>query len=310
MARWRSPQRPRPWNLRTNRPVGTIIGTQAERTRNDIAAAYNLITSPPGLVVGTGDVIDPDPFTDGYSVEFDLGRADHDHVDWPSATFTLTGSFSVAIWYKPQNTLISAKYPFGKWNPANSNYHAFRVGHGGGLFAGRPELQVRGDTGSSPNGFWIMRASGTVTLDAWNFVVYVYDPNLIEGRIYRNGNKDTVTYVRPNLFEPVVPDNINDVDYPLQLNPGNPNYAGSFSGLVGEVAIYNTALSDANADDLWNGGAPMHDWSLLSSYTNCIFWERCGDGPSDAYPNLVDVVGGAIGTMVNMDAGDIVTDTP
>lgn len=304
----------RPWNPRTGRPVGTLRGTYAEKTRDDIAAAYGLTGAPPGLVVGTGGVITPDPppdpFTDGYSVEFDVGRSDADHVDWDTSLFTLTGSFSVAVWYKPTLALNQPRYPFGKWNPADSTECVFRVGHDGGLYAGRPALYMRGSTGSSPNGLWIARASGTVTLNAWNFVIYVYDQGLAEGRIYRNGNKDSITYVRPNLFEPYVPDELRNVSYPVQLNPANPSYAGGFTGIVGEVAMYNKAINDSEASDLWNGGAPMHDWSLLSSYTDCFFWERCGDGPSDAYPNLVDVVGSASGTMYNMDSGDIVGDTP
>ena len=51
--------------------------------------------------------------------------------------------------------------------------------------------------------------------------------------------------------------------------------------------------------------SPTVDLTDLSPY----FWSRMGDG--DTYPTLTDHgSGGNDATMVNMDASDIVTDTP
>lgn len=258
---------------------------------------------------------DPDPFTDGYSIEFDLGRSDADHVDFPTGTFTETDGFSVAIWYQPHMTLSSSRFPLGKWDPIDLPNSVMRVGYGGGIYAGRPELHMYGDTSTgSPaitHGLWIARGGGVVTLNAWNFLVYVYDPDLTEARIYMNGAKQSVTYVRPApapLSRPNVPDNLSTSSKLVQLNPHNGGYAGGYAGYIGEAALFDHAITDAQATEIWNGGAPMHDWSALTFAGNMTWWCRCGDG--DTYPTLLDNVGSNDGTMVNMDAGDIVTDVP
>ena len=74
--------------------------------------------------------------------------------------------------------------------------------------------------------------------------------------------------------------------------------------VVDEVAIWSTDES-ANVAAIYNGGV-THDLSLLTSTP--VNWWRMGDG--DTFPTLADNIGTLDFTMTNMNAGDIVNDTP
>ena len=74
--------------------------------------------------------------------------------------------------------------------------------------------------------------------------------------------------------------------------------------VVDEVAIWSTDES-ANVAAIYNSGV-THDLSLLTSTP--VNWWRMGDG--DTFPTLADNIGTLDFTMTNMNAGDIVNDTP
>ena len=74
--------------------------------------------------------------------------------------------------------------------------------------------------------------------------------------------------------------------------------------LLDEVAIWNTDET-ANVAAIYNSGT-THDLALLTSPP--VHYWRMGDG--DTFPDIVDNVGSLDFEMFNMNAGDIVTDTP
>jgi len=80
------------------------------------------------------------------------------------------------------------------------------------------------------------------------------------------------------------------------------------TGNMDEVGIYNKELSLTEVKEIYNLGVPVN-LSILSSSSNLISWWRMGDG--DTYPTLLDSSNsGFNGTMTNMEAEDIVADTP
>ena len=74
--------------------------------------------------------------------------------------------------------------------------------------------------------------------------------------------------------------------------------------VVDEVAIWSTDES-ANIAAIYNSGVTQ-DLSLLASPP--VNWWRMGD--DDTFPTLTDNIGTLDFTMTNMNAGDIVNDTP
>jgi len=73
---------------------------------------------------------------------------------------------------------------------------------------------------------------------------------------------------------------------------------------VDEIAVFDSD-QQANVAAIYNSGAPFDLTTLASPPVN---WWRMGDG--DTYPTLVDSIGSADFTMVNMTAADIVNDVP
>lgn len=73
---------------------------------------------------------------------------------------------------------------------------------------------------------------------------------------------------------------------------------------VDEVAVFDSDQS-LNAALIYNLGVPFDMTTLLQQP---VSWWRMGDG--DTYPLLVDNIGSADFTMVNMTAADIVNDVP
>lgn len=93
----------------------------------------------------------------------------------------------------------------------------------------------------------------------------------------------------------------------LELGRNNALFDSYFAGLMDEVAFYDTQLSAAEVTEVYNAGVPT-DLMTLSSSTSLVHWWRCGDG--DTAPTLLDVAGGASGSMTNMDATNFSSDTP
>jgi len=84
--------------------------------------------------------------------------------------------------------------------------------------------------------------------------------------------------------------------------PYSSNYY--MDGEIDEVAVWDSALTGAQAKAIYNGGTPADLESL-----NPVGWWRMGDG--DTFPTLTDHGSGSNNaTMTNMGAEDIVSDVP
>jgi hypothetical protein len=99
-----------------------------------------------------------------------------------------------------------------------------------------------------------------------------------------------------------------DQNIPSQLFDlyiGN-NYAlnRDFEGFIDEFSFFNIEFTASDVSRIYNNGTPTD----LSSETGLVTWLRMGDG--DTYPIITDQVGNNDGTMTNMAANDIVSDTP
>ena len=86
--------------------------------------------------------------------------------------------------------------------------------------------------------------------------------------------------------------------------PYNLVSATYFPGNIDEVSAFDKVLTTDEINSIYGSGTPS-DLTSLSP----VAWYRNGDG--DTFPTLTDNgSGGNNGTMTNMEAGDIVEDTP
>jgi hypothetical protein len=79
-----------------------------------------------------------------------------------------------------------------------------------------------------------------------------------------------------------------------------------FEGKFTQMSIWKTAFNQSNVNELWNSGCP-NDLNNHSQSANLIRWNKIDDA---VFPNVPDFINGDDGTMNNMDAGDIILESP
>jgi hypothetical protein len=132
----------------------------------------------------------------------------------------------------------------------------------------------------------------------WYHIMGFYNRDLNDGtdcEIWLNGSKIHDIDVTATL-----PATITENMYIADQGIWNP-----LNGNLDEVAVWNTD-ERAHASAIWNGGVPSN---LNDLPTPPNQWYRNGDG--DTYPTITDNGSeGLNGTMVFMEASDIVDDAP
>jgi len=138
--------------------------------------------------------------------------------------------------------------------------------------------------------------------DSWHHILIIWNPDSADStiRCFTDGTNE-VNVSTDWRFASSNPLNYNGALRYIG-NRGGGTFNG-FNGNVDEFAVWNNDQS-ANISSIYNGGTPNDLTSL-----NPVSWWRMGD--ADTFPTITDNgSGGNNGTMTNMDAGDIVSDTP
>ena len=85
------------------------------------------------------------------------------------------------------------------------------------------------------------------------------------------------------------------------LNIGGVGATNQWASNIDEVALFDEVKTPS---DLYNSGAPTN----LASESGLVAWYRMGD--NDTYATVTDNAGSNDGTMTNMSADDLVSETP
>jgi len=266
-------------NLR-DRQVATPIlaaGTVKDRSSNSNDGTptnmedADFTTDTPGGVSGYSALLD------GVNEHITMG-------DVAELDFDGTGPFSVSVWFKSSSATnqnifakVEAAGNFRGWTLRLSSLGEIRwfltsVG------AGSNEAVVLGPTGL---------ADGT-----WHHVVATYDGSqttagmtvIVDGvSVSLSSVTDTLSTTTSNTTGASLGSRGNGTDV-------------FFNGRLDDAAVYDKALSLAEAQAIYNSGAPT-DCTLLPTEPNLVGYWGMGEDANDA-------------TMTNMIAGDIESDTP
>tara|TARA_R100000655_G_scaffold93935_1_gene135299 strand:- start:22 stop:846 length:825 start_codon:yes stop_codon:yes gene_type:complete len=226
------------------------------------------------------------PFSNTKSVDFD-GADDYVEVN-NSSSLQITGALSLSFWiYGESNAIytgVITKTPFTASLVSNTMYHI--------EFRGSNKLRFTVTGCDLKEGAETTGAIPTVTIGVWQHIVMTWNgTNTMT--VYKDG-----TQVATKVQATTISSNTD----PVYL--GRRNGYGWLTGKMDEIGIFNTELSASDVTAIYNSGTPLS----LASY-NPVSWWRMGD--NDTFPTLTDNgSGGNNGTMTNMVAGDIVTDTP
>lgn len=227
-------------------------------------------------------------FANDYSLLFD--GVDEDLVTSNISTLQGATNLSVSFWFKVNtdgNFNILRRYVSGS--------NAFMISYDsvGNRMIFR-NYQIIGSEAYS--------STFNPTLGQWYHFVVSYNgagsTNSDKVQMYIDGVAEILTF---------------NVAHPATTNNNSGNYEIVFSRVgamnVDEVSIFDYSLTSGQVTSIYNSGTPT-DLDNTSGVTAPVHWWRMGDG--DTYPTITDVgtTGGNDGTMTNMEAGDIVTDTP
>lgn len=236
-------------------------------------------------------------FANDYSLLFD---GVDEYVDCGQPTvFDGVTNWSVSCWFKFTSNGVYA--PWGYRGGSSGRIRAFWQHT-------ISSMQVEINTGTNA----YHRTSTSITSGNWYHMVVVYDGTLGTAsdrcKVYINGSLDTPATTSGTF--PSVMNTLSGGATDRDFNLGKYNATTyEMVGNVDETAIFNYSLNATQVSDLYNSGAPT-DLDNTSGVTAPVHWWRMGDG--DTFPTITDVgtTGGFDGTMTNMEAGDIVTDTP
>ncbi len=216
-------------------------------------------------------------------------------------------AWSISCWLKPSNNSNANQtvWFFGSTPLSSTPYMHL-------IYSGNSSRRLTFRYGSNNNRIQLQTNSTSVTALQWCHVLVTYDGGTTGSasgsvnsyysrfHIYIDGALQAVTNSNNNFgWNGAVSAFINRI--------GRTSTGSNSRGcLVDELAIWDSDQS-GNASSIYNGGSPGD----LQSFTEApSHWWRLGDGPSDAFPNLFDVIGGVAGQMFNMTASDIVSDVP
>jgi hypothetical protein len=198
---------------------------------------------------------------------------------------------SWSFWMKPSATGL--RYMFSAYQGGGPNQQIQFHKKGTGVSI---RLRGQGYVGGTPIMF--NESSQSWNLGSWYHVVVTFDGSESDAqkvKVYINDSALT------NTSSGAAITNINTTTSDFYIAAYNSS--NEFAGNIDEFAIFDTTLSASDVTSIYNSGTPADLTSL-----NPVAWWRMGDDAT--FPTIPDEVGSNDGTMTNMVAGDIVTDTP
>jgi len=189
-------------------------------------------------------------FTAGIGQAFFLTNGGaNGFVEVPNApALNPTGSFSLSAWIFPVADGIG--HIIAKWGDAAQwayqRAYSFHT-----LSGGRLRFSISDDAHQCKAAFHDFDTpAGVITLNAWNFVVAVYDQSTGTRQIYVNGVKVAQRTDRPIR----ITNSVADLAIGAQINSPIMSHF-PFAGVIDEVALFNRVLSQTEIQLIYNAGS-------------------------------------------------------
>jgi hypothetical protein len=253
----------------TSGQVVTVHSTAIDNPAAIRSATDGVLVNAPTFVV------DNPPNYSNYSLSFD-GGDDFVELGSQAGDLRLSGSDgTISAWIKIDD--VSA---------GDSAKRIVDKSDGGGAANGYALLvELDGSVGGFIDGVAsLYSAAGTVTDATWHHVVWTWDGTY--SKIYIDGGLSATagSTARP-------PSDTTG----MRIGSWSHSTAREFDGLMDEVAIWNSALTSAQINDIYNGGVPAALTSLSP-----LGWWRLGENDSGAGVTITDQGSGTNnGTLTN-----------
>lgn len=201
-----------------------------------------------------------------------------------------TTEVTLAAWIYPID-VTNGGYVIAKANPSNiaggqPTNHILGLLNNGSFFGYFGNISKT--TQSNP---------GVIPLNSWSLLALTVTniSGAMTGNLWLNGVKHGSDVAAPGTG--------TAPGIPLRIGSGyqaaSDDKYGPFSGSIDEVTFWSVGLSSADLIDLYNSGHPIDPRTHPRS-GSLIHYFRMGDGPTDSFPLIRDLVGVTTGTCVGM----------
>ena len=205
-----------------------------------------------------------------------------------SLNFERTDPFSVSIWVKPE--ALGFRIIFSKW--------ATSVGYNLQFTNTR---KLRMTLAASGGNQILVESSVLLALSAWAHIVVTWDGS---------SNSSGLKYYFQSVLDPspsALVDNLSaTIKTASSFIMGKRDATQFFSGNLNQAAVFNKELSQSEIDLIYNAGKPA-SYEGFAFYSDLVSWWHLGG--SD-FPTITDQIASNDGTATNMEAADVVEDTP
>ncbi len=248
--------------------------------------------------IGVRRIKDNGLFSNALSTLFD-GVDESANINAVRSALASTTVGTWSIWLKPVDATPAALEIPLSFGDTNANEHISL------------RMEIDGKVGAQNNvggvGKWRFTTNAVAFSDnTWTHVALVH--NGTEPKMYVNSILEPITYSvdadRATWFNANPGLDTGRIGALNFLSGGDQFH---FNGNEDEPRFWNAALSAGQITMTYNGGVPLAPNSEPLQ-ANLITDFRMGD--SDIFPTITDSTGGNNGTLINMEAGDFVTDTP
>ena len=234
-----------------------------------------------------------------YSLLFD--GSDEYVVCGDDASVNLTSAFTVTAWVNPSgfssggdvNTII-AKF---KYHSSKFNGWSLSARDNTSPGTNTPVIVIADDSV-----FTILAHDTTTPTGTWYHVAATFGSATL--KLYVNGDLEGNTTENTTNGGTVVL-GANDDVVDLEIGRGNDHNGNCFNGYLDEIGLFNIVLSDAQIEDIYNGGTPND----LSGISGLVAYYRMEEGAGTSVVNTANS-GTADGTLTNMESGDWTTTVP
>lgn len=214
-----------------------------------------------------------------------------------SAGLSITGDLTISVWVKPGAGGVGSNRDIvAKWDASsNSRSYLLRLNSSNTISFFTSSAGTSGSTES-------LVGVTTVPAGNWAHVAVTFEASTSTYSIYINGVLDTSS----SLTNTAIDDNGSALLIGAVTTTSG-SLSAFYNGNIDEIGIWDTVFTPTAISNIYNSSSPTN-LQTAPNFANLVVWYRCGD--NDTFPTISDQVGSNDLTMTNMEAEDIVLDSP
>lgn len=237
-----------------------------------------------------------------YLNSINLGGT-NEYVEWAdNAALDITNNLSMNVWIKVSSgQSLGNSGVLSKYSGVGSN-DSYLIS----INSNQPNVWVSANGGSTRKRYQI---NTTINDNTWHMITMTFSTNVL--KLYLDGTE--ITGGGLTLFQDNTVNTIFSGNETLKIGSLD-GTIWPFIGFITGASLWNTTvLSASDITALYNSGVPNIEPGNDTFTANAVFhvdFNQPGDDATGTTGQITDSVSGLIGTPLNTESGDIVSDAP